>query len=884
MPIPISLRAAFSPSTLDTIATRASRFRLRDVLFFRHACTARVTENERSTFTPLVLIGKHSLTSARCTCTPAMADDDLCRHLALLVEHCATFTEGFESSVWRAIAFAAFDERIEITARDADARETLLRKLTRSATEQELLRRGAGSTRLMFEESPWYRWARENYVRGDEVVRLVRRGEAVVLSAGADEIPLPPVAVEKLIELAPSIVTRSGFEIAAQSVTPSLRVTITDENALRMTPVLLDGNSIHERAALPRYGRYFLIDDRFVSPAPAAGLFLSQAAQGQGSLFEHPATGIPLDRETLIAEEDAFAFIEEHRAELAQMSPALVQESVRSARPIRLDRDVIFDFAEPRAQLFVVDVIFRKDDVEVRAADIIEARRRAIPALIRADVWIDVSDSQFSCFDGLKSDEAGRLLLRKLDILRIRGLLRGTAQCRGDRSGDSVFAMFDELHTSSGAPKATDLGLDLYGYQQIGYQWLWHLQQNGFGGLLCDDMGLGKTHQAMALIAALMHVEPSTSVLVVAPTSVRDHWAAKLERYLPGVEVTLTTYGVVRSRIEEFRDRRFDLVVLDEMQTIKNAGTATHQALRSIPRGVVIGLTGTPVENHESELVTLLDFAVPDYLPPSVDREALRRLARPFILRRTKEQVLTELPPKFIDRRTCELTPEQRTIYRQIVESRAKPLRAELRSGKASFIHIFAALNYLKQVCNHPATAGGGFGCDAPSAKWDLFVELLDECMASGLKVVVFSQYLSMLALIEKHLDTRAIGYASIKGSTRLRGAEITRFHNDADCRVFTASVRAASLGIDLTAASVVIHYDRWWNQAREDQATDRVHRLGQNKGVQVIKLITRNTIEEKIDALIASKAALARDLVQADDPTAVKMFSREELEELLEG
>jgi SNF2 family DNA or RNA helicase len=197
-------------------------------------------------------------------------------------------------------------------------------------------------------------------------------------------------------------------------------------------------------------------------------------------------------------------------------------------------------------------------------------------------------------------------------------------------------------------------------------------------------------------------------------------------------------------------------------------------------------------------------------------------------------------------------------------------------------MHVFAALNYLKQICNHPASAGGGFGADVTSGKWEMFTELLDECLTSGLKVVVFSQYLPMLDLIEKHLHVHDVGYASIRGGTRERGEEIARFRDDDACRVFTASLRAGGLGIDLTSASVVIHYDRWWNQAREDQATDRVHRLGQNKGVQVIKLITRNTIEEKIDALIASKAALATELIRPDDPSLVKQFTRDELDHLL--
>ncbi len=224
----------------------------------------------------------------------------------------------------------------------------------------------------------------------------------------------------------------------------------------------------------------------------------------------------------------------------------------------------------------------------------------------------------------------------------------------------------------------------------------------------------------------------------------------------------------------------------------------------------------------------------------------MQRLVRPFVLRRTKQQVLTELPPKIIDKRYCELTSEQRTLYRRVIEARAKPLRAQLRAGATvSYVHVFAALNYLKQICNHPASAGGGFDdAEVTSGKWESFVELLDECIAGGLKVVVFSQYLKMLELIERELQRRELGFASIKGTTRERGAEIARFRDDPDCRVFTASLRAGGLGIDLTSASVVI--------------------------------------EEKIDALIARKAQLADDVIRADDPSLVKQFTVEELQELL--
>ena len=892
MPVPDRYCSSFSRSTLQTIETHAGRFRVQDPLFFRNAYTADVVESERRTFRPIIMADPERVTLWRCGCQASMQPHDLCRHIALLVASMAGGedslpAERFESSVWRGVAFASFSEGLEIRETPGDPREQLLRKYTLSEQEHELLRRGSGSTRLRFESSAWYRWSKDMFVRGAgaEDLRLELAGGAR-LSVRGEAVPLAPAAVELVIDGAPEIVRASGFEIALHGFAPSLRIEITRSRALRFSPVLLDGGgAVLDRTVLARFGRFFLSGDRFVSVAPAVPMFVEQSRRQQASLFEtRTAAGIASDRETIIDEESVFAFVERHRHELAALPESLAPTEVRNAQPVRLEGEVIFDFAAPHKDLLEVAVSFDADGTAVPAAEIARARRDGVRALIRGCAWIDVTDPQFAWLDDATIGPSGRVLVTKLELFRMRGSVRGTAVFRGDPACERVFRMFDELQSESDAPLLPPLGIDLYAYQQTGYQWLWLLQQNGFGGLLCDDMGLGKTHQAIALIRALTHLDPSRSVLVVCPTSLMDHWREKLARYVPDVAVTLTTYGLVRSRFEQFRGRTFDLLVLDEMQTVKNADTATHQALRGIEKRIAVGLTGTPIENHEGELKTLLDFVVPGYLPRHIeDRALLQRLVRPFVLRRTKAQVLTELPPKIVDKRYCELTSEQRALYRRVLESRARPLRTQLRAGATvSYVHIFAALNYLKQICNHPASAGGGFGADVRSGKWETFVELVDECIGSGLKVVVFSQYLQMLDIIEDHLFRSDIQYASIKGATRDRGAELVRFRDDPDCRVFTASLRAGGLGIDLTSASVVIHYDRWWNQAREDQATDRVHRLGQNKGVQVIKLITRNTIEEKIDELIARKGTLAADLIRPDDPSLVKQFTREELDDLL--
>jgi superfamily II DNA or RNA helicase len=891
MPVPSRYLRAFSPSTIRQIETAGSKIAVRSPLFFRSAYTAMVVENERRTFSPVVVVEAAKIARFFCTCTEQLREGDLCRHLAFVIMTASTpdgrlANERYEASFWRAIAYESFIEGRQLgVAAGSDHRDELLRKYTLTAQEQELVKRGVGSQRLLWESSPWFRWSRARFLKhGDAPDARLRVADGIAkLLIDEDEIDVPRGAVESLVDA--GIAARSGFSVVPELLAPALRVSF-DDHKLRFTPQLV-GRETRDRDEIARFGRYFLDGNTFTTAKPAPPMFADPVA-GQTSLFETRAvTGLPVDRVTIIEEEDVISFVRKHRDELASIG--------LNART-EVD-EVAFDFRPAQNELLDVAVAFDG----VSAAEIAEARKKKRRVLVKGDLWLDPADAQFAWLDGTRFFGEGRLFLTKLEYLRARGSIRGRAVFRGDAASEDAFHIFDALHDASAAPPPADLGMDLYGYQQTGYQWLWLLQQNNFGGLLCDDMGLGKTHQAMALIRGLTRVA-MPSILIVCPTSVLDHWREKLARYVPEVRVDvhhgagraikddartiLTSYGVVRSDFAQLRGRKFDLVVLDEIQTIKNPHTATHQALRAIEGRIVIGLTGTPVENHERELKALLDFVVPGYLPPAIsDRAALQRLVRPFVLRRTKTQVLTELPPKIVDKRTCELSAHQKALYRQVIESRGKQLQAQLRAGtRIPYIHVFAALNYLKQVCNHPASVGGGLAIpDGESGKWEVFTGLLEECLTSGLKVVVFSQYLPMLELIEKHLEERRIGFASIKGATRDRGAETRRFRDDADCRVFTASLRAAGLGIDLTSASVVIHYDRWWNQAREDQATDRVHRLGQNKGVQVIKLITRGTVEEKIEQLIERKARLAADLVQEDDPSLVKQFTPEELDALLE-
>ncbi|MGA6925566.1 MAG: DEAD/DEAH box helicase, partial [Desulfosarcina sp.] len=367
-------------------------------------------------------------------------------------------------------------------------------------------------------------------------------------------------------------------------------------------------------------------------------------------------------------------------------------------------------------------------------------------------------------------------------------------------------------------------------------------------------------------------------------------------------DLLITSYGLLLRDIEQLRTIPFSLAVLDEIQQVKNADTKTHRAAARLDATVKIGLTGTPIENAVVELKALMDVVVPGYLgsdtefsrrfasdtaPDAItapNRGQLRRLIYPFTLRRLKSRVLEELPEKIEDIRFCELTDKQVKLYRDAIDSRAKGILSSLQNEQEAipYIHIFALLTLLKQICNHPALVDkrprAAKGDGQESGKWELFKELLDESLTSGQKVVVYSQFAEMIAIIADHLDRRHIGHVVLTGASRNRGRLIETFNSEPDCRVFVGSLKAGGTGIDLVAGSVVIHYDRWWNAAKEDQATDRVHRIGQRRGVQVFKLVTLGTLEEKISALIDKKRQLMENIVREDDPGLLKSFSRQEL------
>ena len=503
------------------------------------------------------------------------------------------------------------------------------------------------------------------------------------------------------------------------------------------------------------------------------------------------------------------------------------------------------------------------------------------------------------------------------------GLLDALLASQPEATCDEVFTRVrQELREFQGVEAAAQpagfVG-ELRDYQREGLGWMEFLRRFSFGGCLADDMGVGKTAQVLALFetrramrAAGQSVAPS---LVVVPRSLVFNWKQEAERFTPQLRIldytgaerngddfaaydaVLVTYGTLRRDIVRLKETEFDYLVLDEAQAIKNAGTESARAARLLRGGHRLALSGTPVENHLGELWSLFEFLNPGMLGAasvfkvaggvgrSPDEDTRRLLAhglRPFILRRTKEQVARELPPKTEQTIYCELKPTQRALYNELRQHYRNALlkRVETDGLAKSKIQVLEALLRLRQAACHPGLLDPKRAAE-PSAKLDTLLEQLRQVVEEGHKALVFSQFTSLLAIVREHLDADGTAYAYLDGQTRDRQACVERFQNDGDCRLFLISLKAGGLGLNLTAAEYVFLLDPWWNPAVEAQAVDRAHRIGQEHQVFAYRLIARDTVEEKVLELQKNKRELAAAII-GEDNSLIRNLRREDLELLL--
>ncbi|MDP3540132.1 MAG: DEAD/DEAH box helicase [Azonexus sp.] len=524
-------------------------------------------------------------------------------------------------------------------------------------------------------------------------------------------------------------------------------------------------------------------------------------------------------------------------------------------------------------------------------------------------------------FDGFTGGET--LRLSRFDAPRLAEL---TDVSRWQFRGQSdVFALAERLQAAQGivdiVPPA-GLCLELRPYQREGLAWLQFLREQNLSGILADDMGLGKTAQTLAhLLLEKEGGRLDKPALIVLPTSLIFNWKNEAARFAPSLtvlslhgperktrfgeipshDVILTTYPLLWRDAEELMQHSYHLLILDEAQTVKNAQSRSAEAVRKVDTRHRLCLTGTPLENHLGELWSQFDFLLPGFLGTSKQftrhwrtpiekqgdiarRKLLARRIRPFILRRKKEDVAQELPPKTIIIRSVELEGSQRDLYETVRAAMDAKVRDEIASkGFArSQIVILDALLKLRQVCCDPRLVKALAAKKVKErAKLDLLMAMLPELVDEGRRILVFSQFTSMLALIEHELDKLDIAYVTLTGDTVDRETPIRRFQEE-DVPIFLISLKAGGVGLNLTAADTVIHYDPWWNPAVENQATDRAHRLGQDKPVFVYKLIVGGSIEEKILALQERKAELAAGILSDDHSVDIK-FGTDDLAALFE-
>jgi len=539
---------------------------------------------------------------------------------------------------------------------------------------------------------------------------------------------------------------------------------------------------------------------------------------------------------------------------------------------------------------------------------------RLLEALQKKEQWIQLDDGSFGILPEEWLEKFGGIAALgevEEDAVRFQaiqaGLLDVWLEAQPEVCVDQVFQETREKLRQAAQIEPKDPSKEFSGtlrpYQRDGLGWLFFLQHVGVGGCLADDMGLGKTVQLLAMLEMRHKKNPKKKrppSLVVAPSSIIFNWIRESSVFTPNLrffehtgikrpkdfkvfddyDIIITTYGTMRRDIAKFKKYTFDWIVLDESQAIKNAGAQTSKASRLLKGAHRVALSGTPIENHLTELWSLFEFLNPGLLGrrtafnkrwgKNPDPEACALLSsalRPFILRRTKGQVATDLPDRQEETLFCELPPKQRSLYQELQQHYKRSLLSAIddKGLNRSKMQVLEALLRLRQAACHPALINKE-DTDSPAAKFELLLPQLKEVIEEGHKALVFSQFTTFLGLLRQQLDKEGIVYEYLDGRTRKRERCVDRFQTDPECPLFLISLKAGGLGLNLTAAEYVFLLDPWWNPAVEAQAIDRAHRIGQTNKVFAYRLIAKDTVEEKIMALQESKRNLADAIINQDN------------------
>ena len=467
-------------------------------------------------------------------------------------------------------------------------------------------------------------------------------------------------------------------------------------------------------------------------------------------------------------------------------------------------------------------------------------------------------------------------------------------------------------------PLPKKIQASLRNYQVTGYKWLRSLAEYNLGGILADDMGLGKTLQSIVYIASLKELDDKARFMIICPSSLVYNWQDEIENFAPDLtskiiigtpeerekiilsdesDIWITSYPLLRRDIKAYQETIFHTIFIDEAQYIKNPNSLNSKSVKLLKGNHKFALTGTPIENSLTELWSIFDFILPNYLfthhrfikrfeKPIMkeDKDALIELNKriqPFVLRRMKKDVLQELPDKIEEKMVTDMTEEQKKIYMSYLANIKDEINSEIEEHgfEKSKIKILAALTRLRQICCHPSTFLSDY--EGGSGKLTLLLDIMFEAIAGDHRILIFSQFTSMLSIIREELEEENISYFYLDGGTKAetRNEYVKRF-NGGEKKVFLISLKAGGTGLNLVGADTVIHYDPWWNPAVEDQATDRAYRIGQDKSVYVLKLITKGTIEEKIYKLQQRKKELSDSIIQSKE-IFINSLGKEELEDI---